>query len=50
MLLEKGVDPEISSHAGSPLIWAAGHEKYEVVKYLLEHGADVSSLQLLDFE
>eukprot|EP00252_Welwitschia_mirabilis_P004722 TRINITY_DN15015_c0_g2_i1.p1 TRINITY_DN15015_c0_g2~~TRINITY_DN15015_c0_g2_i1.p1 ORF type:complete len:461 (-),score=133.94 TRINITY_DN15015_c0_g2_i1:57-1439(-) len=40
LLLAKGVPIDIASDAGTPLIWAAGHDKPEAVKTLLDHGAD----------
>ncbi|CAH9087000.1 unnamed protein product [Cuscuta europaea] len=38
--LSKGVNVDLQSHAGSPLIWAAGHDQEDSVKLLLEHNAD----------
>ncbi|KAL6570290.1 hypothetical protein OROMI_014804 [Orobanche minor] len=38
-LLTKGVNVDLQSDAGSPLIWAAGHGQQESVKILLEHNA-----------
>lgn len=37
----KGVDVDSPSDAGSPLIWAAGHDHPKAVKVLLESGANV---------
>lgn len=41
-LISKGVDINSQSDAGSPLIWAAGHDQPDAVKVLLEHHANVS--------
>lgn len=40
-LLAKGVDIDLQSDAGTPLIWAAGHGQEDAVKILLEHHANV---------
>lgn len=40
--IAKGVDVDFQSHAGTPLIWAAGHAQHDAVKVLLEHKANVS--------
>lgn len=42
-LLEKGVDVDCPSDAGSPLIWAAGHDHLKAVELLLSNGANVRS-------
>ncbi|XP_059649308.1 uncharacterized protein LOC132295173 isoform X2 [Cornus florida] len=39
-LLSKGVNVDSQSDAGTPLIWAAGHDQPDAVKLLLEHHAD----------
>lgn len=39
-LVGKGVDVNSPSDAGSPLIWAAGHDHPKAVKLLLESGAN----------
>lgn len=44
LLLSKGVDVDLQSEAGTPLMWAAGFGQEEVVKVLLEHHANVSAL------
>ncbi|XP_059649307.1 uncharacterized protein LOC132295173 isoform X1 [Cornus florida] len=36
----KGVNVDSQSDAGTPLIWAAGHDQPDAVKLLLEHHAD----------
>lgn len=41
--LSKGVNVDLQSDAGSPLIWAAGHGQQDSVKLLLEHNANVSN-------
>lgn len=41
-LISKGVDVNLQSDSGTPLIWAAGHAQPDAVKILLEHKADVS--------
>nr|GMD40259.1 ankyrin-1 isoform X1 [Ipomoea batatas] len=38
--LSKGVNVDLQSDAGSPLIWAAGHGQQDSVKLLLEHNAN----------
>lgn len=38
--IAKGVDVDFQSHAGTPLIWAAGHAQHDAVKVLLEHKAN----------
>lgn len=40
-LLSKGAEVDSESDAGTPLIWAAGHDQQEAVKVLLEHHANV---------
>ena len=42
LLLSKGVDVDPVDHRGAPLHLAATKDRVEVVKVLLEHGADVS--------
>lgn len=39
-LVAKGVDVDSPSDAGSPLIWAAGHDHPKAVKLLLDSGAN----------
>lgn len=39
-LISRGVSVDSQSDAGTPLIWAAGHEQPNAVKVLLEHHAD----------
>ncbi|KAL2461026.1 Ankyrin repeat family protein [Abeliophyllum distichum] len=39
-LLAKGVNVDLQSDAGTPLIWAAGHCQQDAVKLLLEHNAN----------
>ncbi|GMN25542.1 hypothetical protein TIFTF001_000982 [Ficus carica] len=39
-LISKGVDVNLQSDSGTPLIWAAGHAQPDAVKILLEHKAD----------
>lgn len=41
-LVDKGVDVDFPSDAGSPLIWAAGRDHPKAVKLLLDSGANVS--------
>ncbi|KAJ7520293.1 hypothetical protein O6H91_20G077100 [Diphasiastrum complanatum] len=40
ILLNQGVDVDALSYAGSPLIWAVGHDKLNAVKALLDHHAN----------
>lgn len=40
LLLSKGLPVDTPSDAGSPLIWAAGNDRLEAVKALLDHGAN----------
>lgn len=40
VLLEKGVNVDVPSEAGSPLIWAAGNDRLDTVKLLLDYGAN----------
>lgn len=40
-LLAKGVDIDLQSDAGTPLIWAAGHGQEDAVRILLQHHANV---------
>lgn len=40
--LSKGVEVDLQSDAGTPLIWAAGHGEQDALKVLLEHHADVN--------
>jgi ankyrin repeat protein len=42
LLLSKGVHVDPMDHRGAPLHLAASRDRIEVVKVLLEHGADVS--------
>ncbi|KAJ1385124.1 Tetratricopeptide-like helical domain superfamily [Sesbania bispinosa] len=39
-LLSRGVNPDLESDAGTPLVWAAGHAQQAAVSVLLEHGAN----------
>lgn len=39
LFLDKGVDVESESDAGTPLVWAAGHGQEDAVKLLLQHNA-----------
>lgn len=48
-LLSRGVNPDLESDAGTPLVWAAGHAQPAAVSVLLEHGANVSPLLLCFF-
>ncbi|XP_051122739.1 uncharacterized protein LOC127245757 [Andrographis paniculata] len=41
--LTKGVNVDLQSDAGTPLIWAAGHAQPEAVKVLLENNANPSA-------
>ena len=41
-LISRGLDVDLQSDAGTPLIWAAGHGQQDAVKLLLEHHANVS--------
>lgn len=41
LLLSKGVDVEPMNYRGTPLHLSANKDREEVVKILLEHGADV---------
>ena len=45
-LLSKGVNPDLESDSGTPLVWAAGHAQPDAVSVLLEHGANVCHLLL----
>lgn len=40
-LLSKGINPDLESDAGTPLVWAAGHAQQAAVTALLKHGANV---------
>jgi ankyrin repeat protein len=42
LLLSKGVHVDPMDHRGTPLHLAVSKDRVEVVKVLLEHGADVS--------
>jgi ankyrin repeat protein len=42
MLLSKGVDVDLHGCRGTPLHLACSNDRDQVVKILLEHGADVS--------
>lgn len=42
-LLSRGVNPDLESDAGAPLVWAAGHAQEAAVTVLLQHGANVSN-------
>lgn len=44
LLLPKGVDVDLQSDAGTPLVWAAGHGQQDAVKILLENHANVYSI------
>lgn len=48
-LLSRGVNPDLESDSGTPLVWAAGHAQPASVSVLLEHGANVSPLLLCCF-
>ncbi|XP_027107369.2 palmitoyltransferase AKR1-like isoform X1 [Coffea arabica] len=39
-LISRGVDVDLQSDAGTPLIWAAGHGQQDAVRILLEHRAN----------
>lgn len=41
-LISRGLDVNLQSDAGTPLIWAAGHGQQDAVKLLLEYHANVS--------
>ena len=45
-LISRGVDVDLQSDAGTPLIWAAGHGQQDAVRILLEHRANVSVLRI----
>ncbi|RZC92944.1 hypothetical protein C5167_036190 [Papaver somniferum] len=47
LLLPKGINVDVSNGNGSPLQYAAVASKYDIVKVLLDHGANVSSIYLL---
>lgn len=49
-LISKSVDVNSESDAGSPLIWAAGHDQPDAVKVLLEHHANVSHHLCFSFQ
>lgn len=40
-LLSRGVNPDLESDSGTPLVWAAGHAQEVAVTVLLKHGANV---------
>lgn len=40
-LLSRVVNADLESDAGTPLIWAAGHDQKDAVSVLLEHNANV---------
>ncbi|OIQ97404.1 ankyrin repeat protein [mine drainage metagenome] len=40
--VESGVDVNVSYFAWSPLLMAAAKDKFDAVKYLVEHGADLN--------
>lgn len=42
--LSIGVDIDLQSDVGTPLMWAVGHRQKDVVKVLLDHHANVSAL------
>ncbi|XP_058738659.1 uncharacterized protein LOC131610671 [Vicia villosa] len=39
-LLSKGINTDLESDAGTPLVWAAGHAQQAAVTALLKHGAN----------
>ncbi|KAK4282898.1 hypothetical protein QN277_014223 [Acacia crassicarpa] len=39
-LLSRGINADLESDAGTPLIWAAGHDQKDAVCFLLEHHAN----------
>ncbi|KAL4378632.1 hypothetical protein GQ457_02G034250 [Hibiscus cannabinus] len=39
-ILAMGVEVDSQSDAGTPLVWAAGHDQHDAVKVLLEHNAN----------
>ncbi|XP_050918782.1 palmitoyltransferase akr1-like [Lathyrus oleraceus] len=39
-LPSKGINPDLESDAGTPLVWAAGHAQQAAVTVLLKHGAN----------
>ncbi|KAK8475473.1 hypothetical protein V6N12_076289, partial [Hibiscus sabdariffa] len=39
-MLAMGVEVDSQSDAGTPLVWAAGHDQHDAVKVLLEHNAN----------
>lgn len=48
-LLSRGVNPDLESDSGTPLVWAAGHAQKAAVSVLLEHGANVSPHSAFNF-
>jgi ankyrin repeat protein len=48
-LLSKGINPDLESDAGTPLVWAAGHAQEAAVTVLLKHGANVIPHSILLF-
>ncbi|XP_071932175.1 uncharacterized protein [Coffea arabica] len=42
-LISRGVDVDLQSDAGTPLIWAAGHGQQDAVRILLEHRANAGA-------
>lgn len=49
LLVSRGLDVNLQSDAGTPLIWAAGHGQQDAVRILLEHHANVSVICFLLF-
>lgn len=46
-LLSRGINPDLESDSGTPLVWAAGHAQQAAVNVLLQNGANVSHLSIL---